>query len=275
MESWEPYNYLTTLPTKWVELMNLSTVEWNMGWLPPHIVAIPDDLNDTYANSLPPGTFVIAKAGQTAIGDTSAETVVFVVCSVIALVWAIVWIGWSIKDESLLMPRPGAKSGSSSRSGVSRSLRSGQSSETRVGNGSEVGFGTRGGEFHAAEFEKRLSKYYPRVASYAEVYELGGNGLVEVDEVTGVSELLVRMFRNDSHIKALQKSGVGRDEMDKLRAESDAMLAEVHRRVNKWTVKGLDEGERMGLTEVKKALARHRPPRYRYREGSAWMQGEV
>ncbi|GAB1320807.1 hypothetical protein MFIFM68171_11017 [Madurella fahalii] len=267
MESWEGHNYLTSLPTKWVELMNLSTAEWNLGWLPPNVVAIPGALNDTH--NFPSGTFVIENAARTDLGSRNAEAVVFGLCSAVALVWGVGWLFWSIKDGTLLKPRPGAARL------LSRGRHSGETLAAGHEDGSEEGMGGAGwGGFHAAEFEKRLDKYYPRFASHAEVYERDGRGALEAGEVVGVSELLVRIFRNDTQLKALQSApGVGSDEMERLRAQSDAMLAEVHRRVNTWTVQGLSEDERREVRAVKTALARHQPPRYRHREG--WTQMEV
>jgi hypothetical protein len=55
--------------------------------------------------------------------------------------------------------------------------------------------------------------------------------------------------------------------MDGMRAESEAILAEVHRRVNTWKAEGMDEDERKKFRAVVTALAKHQPPRYRRRGG--------
>ena len=284
MESWEGHNYLTGANSKWVELMNLSTAEWNMGWLPPNVVAIPGALNDTY--NFPLDTFVIQYASMSQIGPDNIEAVVFGVCSAIAWVWALAWLAWGVKDKSLLKPRAWARLASGGRTGRgSNDVHLGHYQNAPpisgedgdgIASGSGSGIDLVEGEFYAADFEKRLDRYYPRFASYSEVYERDAKtGALEADEVTAASELLVRMLRNDSKLRALQRAtGVGADEMDRLRAESDAMLAEVRRRVTAWSVKGLNEGERTDLKGMVTALARHQPPRYRHREAE-WTQIDV
>lgn len=264
MESWESYNLTDLPPNKWLELMNLSTADWGMGFFPPNVVAIPTELNDSFAATFPPGYLIIENAGA----DINTEPV-FAATSVPAVVLMIAWFLFSLRDGFKWWRKPAPGSDTRAKPRPPRSPLSGRSSETYTGNGSElgVGIGVGGGGFRAVEFEKKLDRYYPRFASHAEVYERDKRGPLEAEEVTAVSELLVRMFRNDTQLRALQTQEVGREEMDRLRAESDAMLAEVHRRVLAWTTAGLDEEESRVWQEVRAVLARHQAPRYMYREG--------
>ncbi|KAK0638695.1 hypothetical protein B0T16DRAFT_229279 [Cercophora newfieldiana] len=263
MESWQSLNYNTRNVTKWTELMNLSTTEWNLGPLPPNLVAVQGTLNDSALAAYPPGTVIIQNAGKTDLGDRAAEGVVFGLCSAVALLWAAAWLVWSIRDGTLLKPREGA------RTMVGRSP---GSSETRVDHHHHQDEDEDGGAFHAEQFEKRLlTTYYPTVASHPEVYEKRG-GSLEADEITGVSELLVRMFRNDMRLRGLRNAQrVSAEELEELRGVSDALLKEVHGRVERWMGdgkdKGLDGAEREELKGVVTALARQKVPRYRHREG--------
>jgi len=255
MESWEGHNYYTGDNIEWTQLMNLSTAEWSIGWIPSNVIAIPGTLNGS--SNFPPNTVVIENASMTDIGPYHAEAIIFGTCSGVALLWAAFWLYWSIKHRTLRKPRVGSRQ--------RPSLTDGKPDE-------------REGDFHAADFEARMDKYYPRFASHAELYERDGarEGGLPVEEVTAVSELLVRMFRNDTRIKALQSTTTEREEMERLRAESDAMLGEVHRRVNGGGGEGLSEQEGMELHAARVVLARHQPPRYvrRVEEGSEWRQRE-
>jgi len=90
MESWDGENYYTTNFTEMVALMNLSTAEWGVGYLPPNLVAIPDALNDTYGFGS--DTLVIEYAARTEVGSRDTEKVIFGVTSGVVILWAAVWL---------------------------------------------------------------------------------------------------------------------------------------------------------------------------------------
>jgi hypothetical protein len=173
MESWEGFNYYTR-----------DTTEWSVGYLPPNVVAISDTLNDTY--KFPADAIVIENAGRRGPSGFRAESFIFGAVSAFILSWAAFWIIQGIRNNSWLKPR---KRGGTEQGKADLTV---QDIELKF--------------LSAREFEKRLDEYYPKFASYAEVSERNSKEMLQAEEVTAVSALLVRMFKNDTRLRALQNA---------------------------------------------------------------------
>jgi hypothetical protein len=208
MESWEGYNYYTTDNQKWIQLMNYSTAEWRVGWLPLNVAAIPGPLNNSW--QFPPGTTVIENASLPDIGDRGIEKVVFGVTSGVVILWAAWWLGRSIYRGTLFKP---------------------------LSNHDETDNDADDGRLDHEEFMQTLCNYYyPPIQTELELYEK--NPYVEDvagEDVEAVMELLRRMYDCDLGLYSLQYSPEAQDEeRDELRIKSDAILAEVRTIVTSW-----------------------------------------
>ncbi|KAF6806098.1 hypothetical protein CMUS01_14453 [Colletotrichum musicola] len=69
MNSWKHVNHYTESNTRWVEMMNLSTPELGVGWIPANVVAIPETLNNSIASRYPPNTTFIENVSEERIGE--------------------------------------------------------------------------------------------------------------------------------------------------------------------------------------------------------------
>jgi len=232
MQSWEGENYYTTDPVKWVALMNKSTAEWNVGPLPPNLVALPGSQNQTII-PISTDALVIEYAGTREVGSRDAETIVFGVTSALVLLWAVVWTIWQYCINHTLFTPLGPPPG-----------------DTSEGHSGSISLGTLvdGAErVSAAEFERQLfTYYYPAGLTELEVREkdvvldggLGG------DDVEAATALVRRMLGFDQELWALRNAThLPPAERETLRNKSAAALDELRRVVQTW----ITAQERLGL----------------------------
>ncbi|KAI1373088.1 hypothetical protein F4677DRAFT_430203 [Hypoxylon crocopeplum] len=221
MESWEDSNYYTTNETRWVELMNASTSDWGLGYLPAGLVAISGNLNSTY--HFDNTVLVIENASRTLAGSNTVESVVFGLTSALALIWAVVWLVKN-RDTMLKPERISTNNAAASREG------SADYSTLVEATGEEM-FVTA-----AAFKEQLLHFYYEPVETEIEVLEKDAvaDGVVPED-VEAVTVLLRKMYNLDLGLWSLQNAlYVTEAEREWMRDQSDAILAEVRRIVGEW-----------------------------------------
>lgn len=96
MKSWNGLNYYTTNTTLWVELMNRSTEEWGIGYLPARLVAIPGKFNSSY--NISDDAILIQHAAKTKAGSRDTEKIVFGVASGIVILFMVAWIWYNWDD---------------------------------------------------------------------------------------------------------------------------------------------------------------------------------
>lgn len=251
MESWRGLNYLTKNPTKWVELMNLSTVEWGVGYFPAGVVAIPGRLNVTY--NFPAGTIVIENASKSEVGSRDVEKIIFGITSGVVILWAAIWLFLNRLKFSTDGTEPLLPTGSDVAShGTSITL-----------NNLDENFITAG-DFH----HKLRYFYYESEKTEPEIREKNLNEeSVDADDVEKATSLLREMFNLDLLIWAKQNSRQttrgGRADM---MAKSDAILFEVNRLVKSWDTNLKDTGasdtEKQEMMEIVEILRQIGPQRY-------------
>ncbi|KAM7208581.1 chaperone protein DnaK, partial [Naviculisporaceae sp. PSN 640] len=229
MESWRGYNYYTANATKWVQLMNLSTSEWNIGPLPPNVVAIPGPLNSSYNFS--PETLVIENASQVSFGSRDIEKVLFGATSGLVLLWAFLWLAWNRKK--LLEPRGSSTLRSSEEIDHGHSL-----DGDTAHNNSVLELGAMGdGRFVTAKrFKDELDVYYENVRTELELYEKNPKiDGVDPEDVEAGTELLRRRYDTQLGIYSEQNSNeVSQRERDQMAEQSEVLLADLRKLVESW-----------------------------------------
>ncbi|KAK3371270.1 hypothetical protein B0T24DRAFT_595099 [Lasiosphaeria ovina] len=233
MESWRGYNYYTTNPQKWVELMNLSTSEWNIGLLPPNVVAIPGPLNAS-SDSFPPGSLVIENASHASAGSADTEKVIFSATSGLVIAWAICWLVWHWKKGTLLSPR-GSRLSSPD---LGRTPYLDGRETAAAADGSTLELGAMGNGFiPASRFQAELETYYEDVRPEPEMYEKKlGTDDVEPEDVEAGTELLRRRYQTQLGIYGMQNSHeVTQEHRDQMAEESEALLADFRKLVTSWS----------------------------------------
>lgn len=263
MESWKGHNYYTRDPKKWVELMNLSTSEWNIGPLPPNVVAIPGPLNASY--NFPPDTLVIENASQVAFGSRDIEKVIFGATSGLVILWAISWVGWNWWKDNLLKPR--GYTPPSEETDPDHFPPMNLDGDT-IATSSVMELGTMANGFiPASKFKTELDIYYEDVRTELEMYEknLRTDG-VDPEDVEASTELLRRMYETQLRLYSVQNSPeVSQRERDQMAAESEALLADFRALVVSWSGKqnvvgwGVEELEELSeLVALLKAIPENR-----------------
>jgi hypothetical protein len=183
MESWEHYNYYTRNNTLWVPLMNYSTVEWGVGWLPSNVVAIPGPLNSSW--NFPPGTIVIENANIEELSDKrTVESIAFGITSAIGLLWAALYLLHGKTTGTLFRPKPMHEDTTAKSSNPSTT----QSDSQLMSNASADNFKM------ADDFKRELLKYYETVTTVTtelEIFERDASTQVlEGEDVEAVTELV-------------------------------------------------------------------------------------
>jgi hypothetical protein len=251
MESWRGHNYYTTNPAKWVELMNLSTSEWNIGPLPPNVVAIFGPLDASY--NIPPGSLVIENASQANAGSRDTEKVIFGATSGLVILWALAWFFWHLWKRTLFLPRGSKHPLSEEPDGGNTFYLDGET----VADGSTLELGAIGNGFiPASRFKAELEIYYENVRTELEMYEkkLGTDDVVPEDVEAG-TELLRRRYLTQLGIYGMQNAHeVTQTERDQMAEKSDALLADFRKLVASWSgqqnIVGWSEEEREELRQL-------------------------
>ncbi|KAK0706431.1 hypothetical protein B0T26DRAFT_680119 [Lasiosphaeria miniovina] len=217
---------------KWVELMNMSTSEWNIGPLPPNVVAIPGPLNAS-SDSFPPGSLVIENASHASAGSIETEKVIFGATSGLVISWAACWLVWHWKKGTLLSPR-GSRLASPD---LGRTVYLDGGETAAAADGSTLELGAMGDGFiQARKFEAELEAYYENVRTELEMYEkkLDADD-VEPEDVEAGTELLRRRYETQLGIYGVQNSHeVTREQRNQRAVESDALLADFRKLVVSW-----------------------------------------
>ena len=218
MDSWDGYNYYTTNSTEWIVLMNLSTSEWDIGFLPPHVVAIPGPFNSSYNFSA--DTLVIENASRAEFGSRDIEQVIFGAASGLIIAWAILFLAWHLKRGTLFKPRA-------------------SSSHPTDDDENTLPLHANRNFLSATEFRKKLDIVYDSEDTELELYKRGirGDGVSSEDIEVG-TELLRKMYKKDLQVWASQ-SAVEYSQQDRLlwMDQSDSLLAELRSLVGEWNTR--------------------------------------
>ncbi|KAM5343203.1 hypothetical protein ACJ41O_014169 [Fusarium nematophilum] len=267
MESWRAkgLNYLTSDPEKWVILMNLSTVEWGIGYLPPTVVAVPGSLNSSH--SFPDDAIVIQHAGQDKAGSRDTEKIIFGLASGIVIIAMALWL--CINRRNLLHPQEQNLNGTSTTN-----LDGGGDGTDAVSlRTTTTEFTTYGEDFLTEkDFCERLRVFYYQ-SDKSELEAVGrdiyDDGLTEED-IEAASALLRKMYTRDLELWSNSESvETTPAERNRLKFESDAILAEVNRLVNSWEAAmgdsealSTEPDERDEMAMIVTELASFGPQRY-------------
>ncbi|KAH9884839.1 hypothetical protein F4778DRAFT_761899 [Xylariomycetidae sp. FL2044] len=264
METWKGRNYYTTNQTTWVELMNLSTVEWGLPHFPPNVVAIPGGLNDSsfhFDNS----TYVIEYAGGSAAGQSPVESVVFGAASAAAIVIALIWLVW---NRATLLSPPLPEEADMHTDAVEHGINGFSGSG---GGGFELHVPDNEQFVTAAAFKDKLHNfYYEPVESELELYEKDVSAeRIDVEDVEAATALLRRMYMFDLELWSEQSSPyVTEGKRAETRDKSDAILAEVRKTVDVWDEQaGWHTSERQQLGQIVGFFEMLPKRRYGSREG--------
>ncbi|KAM0428570.1 hypothetical protein ACHAPT_006930 [Fusarium lateritium] len=223
MKSWDGLNYYTTNPKGWVDLMNLSTVEWGIGYLPAKLVAIPGKFNSTY--NISDDAILIQHAAQSKAGSRDTEKIIFGVASGIVILFMAAWIvyNWDDlkppEDDSGGIPKPGEDA---------------TSTRTRT---TELTANEKDAQEYGAFCQQLRDFYYSDKKSELEaaehdIVEESGPAVEKpwVGDMEEAAALLRKLYslkitmRNDGDSEHVTLA-----ERNKHLAESDAILAEVNR----------------------------------------------
>ncbi len=218
MESWDNYNYYTTNSTEWIVLMNLSTSEWDIGFLPPDVVAIPGAFNSSYNFSA--DTLVIPNASRAEFGTRDIEQVIFGAASGLIIAWGILFLAWHLKRGTLTKPRA-------------------SSSHPTDDDENTLPLHANHNFLSVPEFKRKLSAVYDDEETELELYKRGirTDGVNSEDIEVG-TELLRKMYKKDLQVWAAQ-SAVEYSQADRLlwMDQSDSLLAELRRLVGEWNTR--------------------------------------
>ncbi|KAH7012860.1 hypothetical protein EDB80DRAFT_362334 [Ilyonectria destructans] len=247
MESWQGLNYYTRNTTKWVQLMNLSTAEWGVGFLPATLVAIPGHLNDTY--DFPSDSIVIQNASKTTVGSRHIEKIIFGLVAGIVILWALLWL--YVNRSEILSPR--------SSQNLKPSDAASQGTSVTALTTFDDGF------VKAADFRHKLQYfYYDCDKSMLEVGEkdISIEG-ISTDDIENAGALFRKMYGLDLKLWSMQNSRERTAaERNKIMHESDAILAEVTQQVLVWqadmshpTTATATEDEKRQMDEIVEILS--------------------
>lgn len=254
MEVWKGFNYRSKNETLWVELMNMSTIEIGIGYLPANVVAIPGKYNDSY--DIPPGTYVIQNAGKSQVGTSGIERIVFLTASLVSIACAAIWLctNWrkGVKGTASTPPAPSSDAASQGTSGTALLSMNGDN------------------DVSVRAFEHKLQYYYyDSTKSNLEVFEKDSNrdNVTEEDFESGTT-LLRRMYGLDLLMWARQDSGQTAEQLNALQWKSDAIFTEVRRLADEWDeilqnpMAGATPRELKEMAEVRSILDEFPPERY-------------
>ncbi|RSL78686.1 hypothetical protein BHE90_011043 [Fusarium euwallaceae] len=225
MKSWDGLNYYTTNTTLWVELMNRSTEEWGIGYLPAKLVAIPGKFNSSY--NISDDAILIQHAAESKAGSRDTEKIIFGVASGIVILFMAAWIFINFDD---LKPPTDDDEGT----GV-KPVEDAISARTRT---TEQTANEREDAQEFAAFCQQLKDFYYNdkkselEAAERDIVEESGPTVEKpwVGDIEEASALLRKLYslkitmRNDGDSEHVTLA-----ERNRHLAESDAILAEVNR----------------------------------------------
>ncbi|KAI1272431.1 hypothetical protein F5Y07DRAFT_301680 [Xylaria sp. FL0933] len=258
MESWEGYNYYTRNTTTWVELMNLSTAEFGLGYFPKGVVAVPGYLNSSA--QFPDDTFVIEHSGLGQFDQGQTVKALLGAVSGVALllggIW--LWVNW----KTIFHPR-----NSSNQNDLALSANSSTSAEA-----TELLFLRDNRLCEASDFRNKLYHfYYEPIDTEVELAEKTANDPVKIEDIEAVTALVRKMYSYDIYLYGTQNvRNHEAQRLDHMR-KSDAILGAVRNKVSNEWVKDPSALGSLGWTYEEgnhlsylKGLLEHRLPRQRY-----------
>jgi len=254
MESWRgpDINIYTYNATKWVEYMNLSTLEWTIGYFPPNLVAIPGALSDTSAEQIANGSLVIENASRADLGTRAVEKVVFGVTAGLVILGAGIWLFLHWRHDTLFKSRKETRgtadheSTKSHRYGAGaaenaphelQSLRSGSHGTPGATESLNTdAAAAENGVISYQAFRAKLTRfYYAGLDTELEVYEKGEGDEPDGSDVEAVTDKLRRMYGLDLDYWARQGSRrYNRAALEHIRSQSRAIWTEVRMTINGW-----------------------------------------
>jgi len=264
MESWQGYNYLTSDPRKWVELMNMSTVEWNIGPLPSNVIALPGSLAE--AKDVPPGSLAIEYASRANVDSRNIEAIVFGASSGLIIFCGACWVGYNIWRNGFRGPFGSTDDTSKATGDVlpTAHYRAGNFSAdtTTLGpssvrhHGQPRGAGPAG-TVHADYFDETLKQYYEEIVQ-TELYEktLQVEG-VDSEDVEAGTELLRLMYGATFELWSSEHASETTEEDRELWARKKAaLLADYTQLIETWRAhpRMWEEEELAELKEIAKIL---------------------
>lgn len=254
MESWENHDYDTNDTRKWVELMNISTVEFGVGPLPPNLIAITGWLADAGNITFDNDTIIVEHAGRAQVGSRAISPVVVGVAAAVAIIWASWWLYRTWSNNDFFSPRP-------------------------RGNGTFVavhhilpGLANNPDFMSADVFHTQLASYYPRSEAEHELLEKDIDVCdMDHEDVESLIELIRRMYELDLQTWAMENdNNIRQEELERMRQRSDAMLREVHRVTHQWrsltAVRPWPKEERVKLEDIIEILSHIGERRHNYNQ---------
>ncbi|KAF4467745.1 hypothetical protein FALBO_5376 [Fusarium albosuccineum] len=219
MESWKGHNYYTTDHKKWVQLMNLSTQEWRIGYLPAKLVAIPGKLNSSY--DIADDAILIQEVAQDKAGSRATEKIIFGVASGIVLLFMFIWIVVNWKNLSSPNGDDGKREDrdSSTRSSLPGTLEANPDNDESL-------------EFR--DFCRQLRDFY-YFSDRSELEAVEKDMLEDRDwvgDLETASALLRKVYRLELRLRFGHNSAqMTPADRNKINGEKEALLAEVNRLV--------------------------------------------
>lgn len=188
METWHDTNIYTTKPELWLELMNLSTAEFSIGFLPPNVVAIPWLLRDNQNITIPPGSFVIENASQTLFRSRKIEDIIFGATSGLAILVASIWLAWHLYHGTLFSPKS-----------------AGSADDDASSQGNNINHDhSRGTPDY--KFKAQIDVYYGHVPELELYQRTIGRDPVSAEDVEAGIELLRKRYERQLYLIAIQGS---------------------------------------------------------------------
>lgn len=226
MESFRNGNYLSFNPKIWVELLNLSTQEWGLGYLPAGVIAIPGEWNETaYENlnstgPIPDDAIVIEDASKAEFGSRDIEKIIFGTASGIVILWAIIWL-WINRSKLKKLRNTGPVTDDAS-----------------LGTSATLGGGVRDENFVTAIYfhEQLRDFYYDGNKSHLEMREKDFKDEdVDPNDIEAATALVRKMYSVDSELWASHDTrDFTQAQRNDLMTQSDAILTEINRLVAAW-----------------------------------------
>ncbi|KAI3339482.1 hypothetical protein F4824DRAFT_508288 [Ustulina deusta] len=259
MESWAGYNYYTSNPITWVELMNLSTAEFGLGYLPLGLRAFPGALNSS--TRFPNDTYVIEHAGRGQFDEGHTANTVFGVVTGVAGALAILWLWFNRK--TILYRRNSNNQDPSPRANSPISRSTGATDLTTFQDNRLC---------EASDFRNQIFNfYYEPISTEVELVEKTADDIVDVEDIEAITDLVRKMYSYDLRLYGAQSTRRFENERHDLMSKSDDILKAIRDKVSNEWAKDVSARGRLGWTDEEweqvsnlKSLLQHQLPLRRY-----------
>ncbi|TPX14609.1 uncharacterized protein E0L32_005301 [Thyridium curvatum] len=278
MNTWRHQHIYSTHPTIWVDLMNRSTQDWGVGYLPMNVFATNGSLKNGSADiPADPRAFIIVHAGNGYTSGSPTPQVVFGIVSFIAIVLTILlsWYNWSTmvtpSNHGMLswITEPGYQLSStrathhSARNTVTTGVAAGTSAvddiEMTANDGlqSTAKFADMGRVGTSARLFQRqiMQYYYEPVVTELELDVKQPGEDVDDDDIEEVITLARRMLKFDNDLWS-NRSTLGYREATRHRIaeKREAITKDIKDTVSGWARARWDTDEREQLTNIMDTL---------------------